>query len=74
MLEYNNKLSEIIDHCISNAKNKGATDVEVGILKTTSETVSFRNKKLDESDRSENIGLSLTAYINKKKPLFYHPI
>ena len=67
MLEYNNKLSEIVDHCISNAKKKGATDVEVGILKNTSETVSFRNKKLDESDRSENIGLSLTAYINKKK-------
>ena len=67
MLEYNNKLSEIVDHCISKAKKKGATDVEVGILKSTSETVSFRNKKLDESDRSENIGLSLTAYINKKK-------
>ena len=67
MLEYNNKLSEIIDHCISNAKKKGATDVEVGIIKSTAETVSFRNKKLDESDRSENIGLSLTAYINKKK-------
>ena len=67
MLEYNNKLSEIIDHCISNSKKKGATDVEVGIVKSTAETVSFRNKKLDESERSENIGLSLTAYINKKK-------
>ena len=41
--------------------------VEVGIVKSTSETVSFRNKKLDESDRAENIGLSITAYINKKK-------
>ncbi len=67
MLEYNNKLSEIIDHCISNAKKKGATDAEVGIVRSTAETVSFRNKKLDESDRSENIGLSITAYINKKK-------
>ena len=67
MLEYNIKLSDIIDHCISNAKKKGATDVEVGIVKSTAETVSFRNKKLDESDRAENIGLSLTAYINKKK-------
>ena len=67
MLEYNVKLSDIIDHCISNAKKKGATDVEVGIVKSTAETVSFRNKKLDESDRAENIGLSITAYINKKK-------
>tara|TARA_B100001115_G_scaffold150134_1_gene119329 strand:+ start:19 stop:240 length:222 start_codon:yes stop_codon:yes gene_type:complete len=67
MLGYNDKLNDVIDYCISNAKKKGATDVEVGIVKSTSETVSFRNKKLDESDRSENIGLSLTAYINKKK-------
>ena len=67
MLEYNVKLSDIIDHCISNAKKRGATDVEVGIVKSTSETVSFRNKKLDVSDRAENIGLSITAYINKKK-------
>ena len=56
MLEYNVKLSDIIDHCISNAKKKGATDVEVGIVKNTAENVSFRNKKLDESNRSENIG------------------
>ena len=67
MLEYDNKLSDIVDNCISNAKKKGATDVEVGIVKNTAEVVSFRNKKLDESERSENIGLSLTAYINKKK-------
>ena len=67
MLGYNDILNDVIDYCISNAKKKGATDVEVGIVKSISETVSFRNKKLDESDRSENIGLSLTAYINKKK-------
>ena len=67
MLGFNNKLSDIIDLCISSAKKKGATDAEVSIVKSTAETVSFRNKKLDESDRSENISLSLTAYINKKK-------
>ena len=32
MLEYNNKLSDIIDLCISSAK-KGATDAEVSIVK-----------------------------------------
>ena len=67
MLEYNNNLGDIVDQCISKAKQSGATDVEVALIKNTSETVSFRNKKLDESDRAENIGLSLTAYINKKK-------
>ena len=72
MLEYDNKLSDIIDNCISSAK-KGATDVEVRIVKNTAEVVSFRNKKLDESERSENIGLSLTAYINKKIQ-FHHLI
>ena len=55
-------------------KKKGATDVEVRIVKNTAEVVSFRNKKLDESERSENIGLSLTAYINKKKIQFHHLI
>ena len=67
MLEYNNNLGDIVDQCISKAKKSGATDVEVALIKNTSETVSFRNQKLDESDRAENIGLSLTAYINKKK-------
>ena len=74
MLEYNNKLSDIVDLCISNAKKKGATDVEVNIVKSTAETVSFRNKKLDESDRSENIGLLLTSYINKKNLQSHHLI
>ena len=67
MLKFSNNLGDIVDQCISKAIKSGATDVEVAIKKNTSETVSFRHKKLDESDRAENIGLSLAAYINKKK-------
>ena len=32
-----------------------------------SETVNFRNKKLDESNRSDDLGISITTYIGKKK-------
>ena len=67
MLEFDNHLGDIIDQCIDKTKKKGATDVEVAVLKNISESVSFRNKKLDEAERSENIGLSLTAFVNKKK-------
>ena len=36
-------------------------------MHSISETVNFRNKKLDESDRSDSLGVSLTTYIGKKK-------
>ena len=32
-----------------------------------SETVNFRNKKLDESNRSDNLGIDITTYVGKKK-------
>ena len=32
-----------------------------------SETVNFRNKKLDESNRSDNLGIDITTFIGKKK-------
>ena len=36
-------------------------------MHSITETVNFRNKKLDESDRSDSLGVSLTTYIGKKK-------
>ena len=53
--------------CIDLAKKLGATDATAAVMHSVSETVSFRNKKLDESDRSDNLGISLTTYIGKKK-------
>ena len=41
MLEYNNKLSDIVDLCISNAKKKGATDE---MLKEMFAVVGLANK------------------------------
>jgi PmbA protein len=53
--------------CIELAKKLGATDSSAAITHSISETVNFRNKKLDESERSDSLGVSLTTYIDKKK-------
>ena len=43
-------------------------------MHSISETVNFRNKKLDESDRSDSLGVGLTTYIGKKNLVFHHQI
>ena len=53
--------------CIDLSKKLGATDTSVVVINSISETVNFRNKKLDESDRSDSLAVSLTTYIGKKK-------
>ena len=54
-------------YCLALAKKLGATDSSVIVKNSISETVNFRNKKLDESNRSDDLGLSITTYIGKKK-------
>ena len=54
-------------YCIDFAKKNGATDVQVSVGNSISETVNFRNKKLDESERSDTLLINLTTLINKKK-------
>ncbi len=54
-------------YCIDLAKKLGATDISVNVGSSISETVNFRNKKLDESNRSDNLGIEITTYIGKKK-------
>jgi PmbA protein len=53
--------------CIDLAKKLGATDVTAVVSHSISETVNFRNRKLDESDRSDSLGVGLEIYIDKKK-------
>ena len=48
-------------------KNLGATDASVTVGNSISETVSFRNKVLDESNRSDSLAISIETYIGKKK-------
>ncbi len=67
MVKDQNHLKKIATVCIDTAKKLGATDSNAFVMHSISETVNFRNKKLDESDRSDNLGVTLTTYIGKKK-------
>ena len=54
-------------YCLDFAKKLGASDASVKVGSSISETVNFRNKNLDESNRSDNLGIDITTYIGKKK-------
>ena len=60
-------LEKKASYCLDLAKKLGATGVSVNVGSSISETVNFRNKKLDESNRSDNLGIDITTYIGKKK-------
>ena len=60
-------LSKKASYCLDLAKKLGATDASVVAINSISETVNFRNKKLDEANRSDNLGINITTYIGKKK-------
>jgi len=67
MVKDQDYLKKTASFCIDLAKKLGATNSSVTVMHSISETVNFRNKKLDESDRSDSLGLSLTTYVGKKK-------
>ena len=54
-------------YCLDVAKKIGATDANVTIGHSISETVNFRNKNLDESNRSDGLAFKIDTYIGKKK-------
>ena len=54
-------------YCLDVAKKIGASDSSVTISHSISETVNFRNKNLDESNRSDGLAFSIDTYIGKKK-------
>tara|TARA_B100000941_G_scaffold158874_1_gene112904 strand:- start:544 stop:1860 length:1317 start_codon:yes stop_codon:yes gene_type:complete len=67
MIKEQDFLKDIASYCIENSKKLGATEVGVKVIHSVSENVSFRNKKLDESNRSDSFAINLTTYIDKKK-------
>ena len=67
MVKDQDYLKKTASFCIDLAKKLGATDSSAAVMHSISETVNFRNKKLDESDRSDSLAVSLTTYIGKKK-------
>jgi len=60
-------LEKKASYCLGLAKKLGVTESSVVVNNSVSETVNFRNQKLDESNRSDNLGIIITTYIGKKK-------
>ena len=67
MIKDQDYLSEKASYCLDLAKKLGATDSNVVVSNSISETVNFRNQKLDESNRSDSLAIGITTYIGKKK-------
>ena len=67
MVKDQDYLKKTASFCIDLAKKLGATDATAVVGHSISETVNFRNRKLDESDRSDSLRIGLETYIGKKK-------
>ena len=67
MIKDQEYLSKKASYCIDLANKLGATDSSIVVSNSISETVNFRNKKLDESNRSDNLAIGITTYVGKKK-------
>jgi len=67
MIKDQEDLKSKASYCLDLAKKLGATDACVTVGNSIAETVSFRNKVLDESNRSDNLAISIETYIGKKK-------
>ncbi len=67
MVKNQEYLQKKASYCLDFAKKLGATDASVNVGSSISETVNFRNKKLDEANRSDNLGIDITTFIGKKK-------
>ncbi len=67
MVKEQEYLEKKASYCLEFAKKLGATSASVSVGSSISETVNFRNKSLDESNRSDNLGIDITTYIGKKK-------
>ena len=67
MVKEQDYLEDKATYCLDFAKKLGASDISVKVGNSISETVNFRNQKLDESNRSDILGLDITTYIGKKK-------
>jgi len=67
MIKNQEYLSEKASYCLDLAKKLGATDSSVIVSNSISESVNFRNKKLDESNRSDNLAIGITTNIYGKR-------
>ena len=65
-LKEKKELENLANYCIDKSI-KSATNCEVKVGNIISETVNLRNKKIENSDRSDILSINITTYINKKK-------
>ena len=67
MIKDQEYLKSKASYCLDLAKKLGATDASVTVGNYISESVSFRNRVLDESNRSDSLAISIETYIGKKR-------
>jgi PmbA protein len=67
MLKEKKELENLATYCIDTSIKFNATNCEVKVGNIISETVNLRNKKIENSDRSDILSINITTYINKKK-------
>ena len=67
MIKDQEYLKSKASYCLDIAKKNGATDASVMIGHSISETVNFRNKNLDESNRSDDLAFNINIYIRNRK-------
>ena len=67
MIKDQKYLKSKASYCLDLAKKLGATDASVTVGNSISESVSFRNRVLDESNRSDSLAISIETYIGKKR-------
>ena len=67
MLKEKKELENLAAYCIGKSIKLSATNCEVKVGNIISETVILRNKKIENSDRSDVLSINITTYINKKK-------
>jgi len=67
MLKEKKELESLAGYCIDKSIKLSATNCEVKVGNIISETVNLRNKKIENSDRSDVLSINITTYINKKK-------
>jgi len=65
MIKDQEYLKSKASYCLDLAKKLGATDASVTIGNSISETVNFRNKALDESNRPYRLAMGIETYIGK---------
>ena len=69
MIKEENYLKKIAESCLIQSKKLGSSDASVVVMNSISESVNIRNRQLDGSERSDNLAITLTTYIGKKKLL-----